>query len=271
MHLMARIFLTKKISLLIIAGVITVSFGLGFTLSNNSQLASAAPPIPPPETCEECFEFEILKAQECRAAGFPEIICGVIGSQATSTCEILCNPQEPQQCAACHLEAITLLEECFQLTRDPEICFDELDRFLDACNVQCRIPPTTTVEIDIKPGSDPNSVNCNSKGVVPFAILSDENFDATTIPIEIVSMSLVSSGPIQVNEVHNQLHLEDVNGDGLLDGVLHINIQDICLFIPEGTPIRSTIQITLTGETTDGEAFEGSDNIVLKGKKILEN
>jgi len=41
--------------------------------------------------------------------------------------------------------------------------------------------------------------------------------------------------------------------------------------LPSGPPVRSTIQITLSGETTDGQIFEGSDNIVLKGKKILEN
>jgi len=27
----------------------------------------------------------------------------------------------------------------------------------------------------------------------------------------------------------------------------------------------------MTGETTDEQKFEGSDNIVLKGKKVLEN
>ena len=37
------------------------------------------------------------------------------------------------------------------------------------------------VEIDIKPGSDPNSINLRSKGVIPVAILTTEDFDATTV------------------------------------------------------------------------------------------
>ncbi len=37
------------------------------------------------------------------------------------------------------------------------------------------------VDIDIKPGGDPNSINLNSRGVIPVAILSTETFDATTL------------------------------------------------------------------------------------------
>jgi len=36
-----------------------------------------------------------------------------------------------------------------------------------------------TVAIDIKPGSDPNAINPNSKGVIPVAILTTPEFDAT--------------------------------------------------------------------------------------------
>ena len=40
----------------------------------------------------------------------------------------------------------------------------------------------TAVEIDVKPGSDPNSINCtNNHGVIPVAILSSVDFDATTV------------------------------------------------------------------------------------------
>jgi hypothetical protein len=36
-------------------------------------------------------------------------------------------------------------------------------------------------EIDIKPGSFPNSINPRSKGVIPVAILTTDTFDATTV------------------------------------------------------------------------------------------
>jgi hypothetical protein len=145
---------------------------------------------------------------------------------------------------------------------NPNVAIDEIQVF--GPNVQ-------EVDIDIKPGSDDNSINCKSKGVTPIAVLSDENLNARTIDIELVSMNLSGLEPIRVTESHNQLHLEDVNGDGLLDGIIHIDTSDICLFIPDGTPIRSTVNLTLSGQTTDDLKFEGSDDIVLKGKKILQN
>ena len=40
---------------------------------------------------------------------------------------------------------------------------------------------TLEVEIDIKPLSDPNSINLKSRGVIPVAILTTPAFDATTV------------------------------------------------------------------------------------------
>lgn len=42
-------------------------------------------------------------------------------------------------------------------------------------------PSTITVDIDIKPGSDPNSINLKSKGVIPVAILTTDDFDAADV------------------------------------------------------------------------------------------
>jgi len=42
-------------------------------------------------------------------------------------------------------------------------------------------PCVIRVAIDIKPGSDPNSINLSSAGVVPVAILSSATFDATQV------------------------------------------------------------------------------------------
>jgi uncharacterized membrane protein len=43
-------------------------------------------------------------------------------------------------------------------------------------------PTPQPVTIDIKPGSDPNSVNCNNdKGVISVAILTTDDFDAATV------------------------------------------------------------------------------------------
>jgi len=39
------------------------------------------------------------------------------------------------------------------------------------------------IDIDIKPGSDPNSINSKSIGLVPVAIFSSANFDATSVDV----------------------------------------------------------------------------------------
>jgi len=125
---------------------------------------------------------------------------------------------------------------------------------------------TIEVDIDIKPGSDPSSVNCKANkkgdinGVVPVAIFSDDNFDATTIEIELVSMSLVSSSPVLVTEVHGELHPEDVDGDGLLDAILHLDKAGVCE-ATEDAPLKESVDVTLTGSTTDGLPFEGTGDI----------
>lgn len=81
-----------------------------------------------------------------------------------------------------------------------------------------------SVEIDIKPGSDPNSINLKSKGVVPVALLGSESFDVTT-----VDDSTVTFGPDEATIAHNSAHLEDVNGDGYEDMVFHFRTQELNL------------------------------------------
>lgn len=77
-----------------------------------------------------------------------------------------------------------------------------------------------TITIDIKPGSDPNSINLRSKGVVPVALLSTEEFDATTI----LGGDVYFAGAIAI-----RLNIEDVDGDGLDDVICHFRTQELNL------------------------------------------
>lgn len=105
------------------------------------------------------------------------------------------------------------------------------------------------VDIDIKPGSDPNSINLRNKGVIPVAILTTDDFDATTVdPLS------VAFGPDEALEVHGQGHMEDVDEDGDLDLILHFNTQDTGI-------ICSDQEAGLTGEAFDGQMIEGFDSI----------
>ncbi len=80
---------------------------------------------------------------------------------------------------------------------------------------------TLTVDIDIKPGSYPNAINMGSQGLIPVAILSSADFDATTVDPDTVE--LAGEG-VAVRGKSNKLmaHKEDVNGDGLDDLVCQV-------------------------------------------------
>ncbi|MHA2101653.1 MAG: hypothetical protein ACW99A_23620 [Candidatus Kariarchaeaceae archaeon] len=110
-------------------------------------------------------------------------------------------------------------------------------------------PCVCDVDIDVKPGSDPNSINLKSKGVIPVSILTTEVLNATTIdPLS------VAFGPEGAEEAHGKGHIEDVDDDGDLDLVLHFRTQET------GIECGDT-EAVLTGETFGGQAIEGFDSI----------
>lgn len=75
------------------------------------------------------------------------------------------------------------------------------------------------VSIDIKPGSDPNSINPRSEGKIPVAILSTPSFDASAL-VDLTSLTFGRTGDEQSLV---KVGVEDVNGDGLLDVVAHFD------------------------------------------------
>ncbi len=78
----------------------------------------------------------------------------------------------------------------------------------------------TSIPIDIKPGSDPNSINLGSGGVVPVAILTTDAFNAATV--DPITVTLADAAVRIKGKSRNTGSLEDVDGDGDLDLVLQI-------------------------------------------------
>ena len=119
------------------------------------------------------------------------------------------------------------------------------------------------VSIDIKPGSDPNSINPSSNGVIPVAILTTDDFDATTVyPSTLSFMAADDLGGGEPNCVRHGL--EDVDGDGDLDLV--------CKFPQKTTWINcNTTQGAIIGETFGGQFIMGFDSINPVGKECNNN
>ena len=115
-------------------------------------------------------------------------------------------------------------------------------------------PPQTIVVIDIKPGSFPNSINPDSQGVIPVAILttSTEAGEPVTFDASTVAAQTVRFGPGEAAAV--QSALEDVDGDGDVDMVLHFRTQQTGI-------AAGMTEATLTGETTEGENIIGTDSV----------
>ena len=113
-------------------------------------------------------------------------------------------------------------------------------------------PVIVPVDMDIKPGNDPNSINTKSKGVIAVAILTTGDFDATS-----VNASTVLFGPDGAAKAHKRAHLEDVDSDGDTDMVFHFRTQETGI-------TQGNLEACLTGETNGGQEFGGCDAVLVK-------
>ncbi len=112
--------------------------------------------------------------------------------------------------------------------------------------------PVRVINIDIKPGSDPNCFNINGNGVIPVAILGSDSFD-----VSMVNQSTLSFGGLEVRVRGNKgpfCGSEDTNADGFDDLV--------CQFQDEPSNwAHGDGEATLTGAMLNGMPLEGTDSI----------
>ncbi len=107
------------------------------------------------------------------------------------------------------------------------------------------------VDIDIKP----NSMNCNNaQGVITAAILTTDDFDATTVDHTTVTFEGATETHVDKKSGVARRHEEDVDDDGDTDLVVHFRLGDTGLTCDSG-------EGTLEGETFDGQAITGTDAV----------
>jgi len=116
-------------------------------------------------------------------------------------------------------------------------------------------PQLLTVQIDVRPGSDKNPIQLGSRGVLPVVLYGENDF-----AIEDVDWNSLAFGPGAAAIAHeNGPHFDDVDGDGLLDMILHFRISEIGLTADD-------VEVCLDGQSTDGTSFEGCDDVTPVGR-----
>ncbi len=124
-------------------------------------------------------------------------------------------------------------------------------------------PEHTPVTIDIKPGTYPNRITLSSFGVVPVAVLTTNDFDASQFMPEMAH--LTDAANVMTNGCAGAIAVRwtrgDVNGDGLRDLVFFFKTQDLDL-----TP--SSTAATLMAHGVYGNLgtihIMGTDSVVVK-------
>ena len=106
------------------------------------------------------------------------------------------------------------------------------------------------VSVDIKPGSDVNPINLKSRGVVPVAVLTTEDFDAADV--DPATVEFAGATPLRWT-------MEDIDRDGDYDMLFHFKTQELNLDEDSTTG-------TLGGKTVGGLYFSGYDMVTIVPK-----
>jgi hypothetical protein len=134
------------------------------------------------------------------------------------------------------------------------ICVTDDDNGTGCDTLEVEVVPFL-VMIDIKPGSFPNSINLDRRGVIPVGILSEADFDATDIIPQTACFGDAEDAlQRDCTMEKKKIHPEDANGDGLTDAVLHFATSETGIEFGE-------TEACITAELTDGRFIIGCDSV----------
>ena len=138
------------------------------------------------------------------------------------------------------------------------------------------------LNLDIKPGSCPNSFNRNSHGVLPVALLGTESFDVTQVDLATIQLSraegvgssvVPNEGPPGPHSVLEDVatpfdgelcNCHDLEGDGITDLSMKFRTDDVvAALLLNDLPAGDLVELVVSGTLLDGTPFSASDCIRL--------
>lgn len=111
----------------------------------------------------------------------------------------------------------------------------------------------TPVTIDVKPGDTPTIIEPKRGGMVPVAILSTSEFDATRVDPATVRVGATGTEASVFRSAS-----EDIDKDGDTDLILLVRVPDMKLEC-------SHAAVWLKGKTRDGKDIEGKEAVTMQG------
>lgn len=124
------------------------------------------------------------------------------------------------------------------------------------------------VPLDIKPGSCPNPLNVNAKGVLPVAILGTADFDVADIDPTSVLLEGVAALRSDTEDVGDASDC-NLEADGFNDLTLKFNLQDVAAKLDESESLADgqVRVLVITGKLFDETDIAGEDEVLILKKK----
>lgn len=114
---------------------------------------------------------------------------------------------------------------------------------------------TIQVDIDIKPNSDPNSINLCSNGTVPIAIYGSELFDIYEVDTNSLRFAEATVKVVGKKDPHSLCDYSDINSDSFTDLVCHFVTSDLASIDNEST------HAVVNGQLFSGIDIQGEDSV----------
>lgn len=123
---------------------------------------------------------------------------------------------------------ISSFQELISMTTDPSVgvpLYATVNFTVGSTVVGTQTISVSEGDLDIKPGSYPNTINRKKKGVTPVAILGSASCDVSNIDVTTIIFGPNNATPVHLltDPIVRAEHTQDVNFDGWDDLVCHFN------------------------------------------------